>query len=44
MENAPLKLKAAGTRRSARVHRFSEKPQKKAPPDLSGGADGFRQV
>jgi hypothetical protein len=43
-ENAALKLKAAGTRRSARVHRLDEKPQKKAPPDLSGGADVFRQM
>jgi len=44
MENAPLKLKAAGTLRSARVHRFDEKPQKNAPPDRSGGAGVFRKV
>jgi hypothetical protein len=40
----PLKLKAAGTRCSARGHRFDEKPEKKTPPDFSGGADVFRQV
>jgi hypothetical protein len=37
-------MKAAGTLRSARVHRFDKKSQKKAPPDLSGGAVDFNQL